>query len=164
MIPYEDFVNSSSPSSPPRLRPFQIVGDKIDGLKPRRRITINRPPMEFICALCNEKIVFRVEPRRQPRNRARTGQFVPRNRLYDHECIQCKTLVCRRCDDRTDFLKWVEVGGVDTYLCRPCRSTGSESEHGGDSATTADNAYTHTPTAPTSSNPDSRPSTTPRGS
>lgn len=32
-------------------------------------------------------------------------------------CEKCDYMICRSCDNKTSILKWVEVDGVDMYLC-----------------------------------------------
>jgi hypothetical protein len=43
----------------------------------------------------------------------------------EHKCERCEFRLCRSCDDRTDFLDWVEIheDQPDQYLCYKCRAT-----------------------------------------
>ena len=42
-----------------------------------------------------------------------------------HKCEGCSVRLCRECDDRSDFLVWVETSleEPDKYLCKKCRSS-----------------------------------------
>ena len=35
-------------------------------------------------------------------------------------CEKCDVRLCRNCDNKSDFLRWVEVDGIDKYFCGKC--------------------------------------------
>lgn len=75
----------------------------------------------------------------------------------DYKCNGCDFVLCRRCDDTSNFLNWTEVGEKDYYLCRDCVATihlkKSVPVRVEGKRATADSAYTHTPSVPFSSSP-----------
>jgi hypothetical protein len=40
--------------------------------------------------------------------------------VYDHSCQACGYMLCRTCDDRTQLLRWKEIGEEEYYLCKQC--------------------------------------------
>ena len=74
------------------------------------------------------------------------------------ECSLCLIVLCRRCDDNSQFLVWwgkepEDRDGTDYYLCPKClkkHTKKSKPVRVEEKLTTEGNAYTHIPTAPSS--------------
>ena len=74
------------------------------------------------------------------------------------KCSMCPIVLCRRCDDASNFLIWwgkeaEDKDGTDYYLCPKCvkkHTKKSKPVRVVEIPATEDNAYKHTPTAPSS--------------